>query len=104
MSSAAGAFMTLAVSRCPAMSGQIGDNSPTYAAITPPAIVANPPTITVFNSEMVMLPTKGLMSNGASVWPTKMLPVADKVSAPEVPRTRCITQAKLRTTHCMMPR
>ena len=57
----------------------------TYAAMTPPATVANPPVITVLSSDTVMWDTNGLMRRGASVWPTKMLPAAESVSAPLAP-------------------
>jgi hypothetical protein len=62
-----------------------------------------PPTITHSNSERVMPDTYGLMSSGASVWPTKMLAEAESDSAPEVPQVRTMTQAKPRTIHCMKP-
>ena len=48
-----------------------------------------------------MVLTNGLISSGASVCPRKMLPDADRVSAPEVPRVFCITQAMPFTTSCM---
>ncbi len=38
-----------------------------YAASTPPAMVANPPTMIVSNSDRVMSLRKGLINNGASV-------------------------------------
>ena len=44
------------------------------------------------------------MRSGASVWPTKMLPAAERVSAPEVRMVRCMTQAIPRTTNCIAPR
>ena len=75
-----------------------------YAAKTPPDTVAKPPTITVNSSEPVRLPTKGLMRRGASVWPMKMFPLAESVSAPEVWRVRCMIHAKPLTTSCMTPR
>ena len=101
---AAGAFITLAVRRWPAMSGKYGDSMPTYAAITPPAIVAKPPTITVFNSDFVSRPMNGLIMSGASVMPTKIFPATERVSAPDVRIVRCMIQAMPRTRRCMMPR
>jgi hypothetical protein len=77
---------------------------PTYAAITPPATVAKPPVITAISSDMVMPAMYGLMSSGASVWPRKMLPAADSVSAPDVRMVRIITHAKPFTTACMTPK
>lgn len=38
-----------------------------YAAITVPAMVANPPVITACNSDLVKSSMKGLISKGASV-------------------------------------
>ena len=99
ITSAAGADITLAASRC---SGEIP--MPTYAAITPPAIVAKPPVITAISSLFVRLSTYGLMSSGASVWPTKMFAEAESDSDPEVPMNRTITRAKSLTTHCRTPR
>ena len=60
--------------------------------------------MTVKSSERVSVFTKGLMRSGASVWPRKMLPLAERVSAPEVRSVRCITQASPFTTSCMIPR
>ena len=60
--SAAGADMTLAAMRWPA-----GTPSAMYPASTPPAMVANPPTMMVSSSDRVMSSRKGLMSNGPSV-------------------------------------
>ena len=40
---------------------------PTYAARTPPAIVANPPVIMACSSDMVTCSKKGLTKSGASV-------------------------------------
>ena len=66
--------------------------------------MAKPPTITAISSLSVMVSTKGFTTSGASVWPTKMFAAAERVSEPEVPMVRCISQAKLLTTHCMIPR
>jgi hypothetical protein len=104
ITSAAGADMTDAAIRWPAMSGKNGFSMPTKAAITPPATVAMPPTITQCNSERVISPTYGLMSRGASVWPTKMLAEADSDSAPEVRQVRTMIHAKAFTMTCMKPR
>jgi hypothetical protein len=65
--SAAGADMTDAARRCPAMSGKYATSIPTYAAMTPPATVANPPVITAMSSDMVIRSMNGLISSGASV-------------------------------------
>ncbi len=100
----AGAFITLAASRCAAMLGKVPCSMPTYAASTPPATVANPPTMTVLSSEGVNVLTNGLMRSGASVCPRKMFPAAESVSAPEVRRVFCMTHAIPFTTTCMMPR
>ena len=60
--------------------------------------------MTVFNSDMVSDSMNGLIRSGASVWPTKMFPEMDSVSAPEVRSVFCITTAIPRTIHCMTPR
>ena len=44
--------------------------------ITPPAIVAKPPVITAWISDLVILGIYGFISNGASVWPRKIFPAA----------------------------
>ena len=66
--------------------------------------MAKPPVMTDMSSERVMRSTNGLTSSGASVWPTKMLPAADRVSAPLVPIVRRITHAIPPTSRCMTPR
>jgi hypothetical protein len=86
------------------MSGKYITSIPTKAASTPPATVAKPPVMTAMSSEFVIRATKGFTRRGASVCPTKMFPAADRVSAPEVPMVRCITQATPRTRSCMIPR
>ena len=58
-------------------------NKATYAAKTPPAIVAIPPVIKHINSDFVIFFIYGLTSRGASVWPKKIFPAADKDSAPD---------------------
>ena len=80
---AAGADITEAARRCPAISGMLFSHV-TYSAITLPATVENPPTITVINSEFVILEIYGLIRMGASVCPTKMFAEILKVSAPLV--------------------
>ena len=77
---------------------------PTYAAITPPATVAMPPTMTHMSSDSVMSSMYGRTSNGASVWPTKMFAEADSVSAPEVLQVTNMILAKNITSFCMTPR
>ena len=66
-------------------------------------MVAIPPVMRLMSSERVMVLRKGLTSNGASVCPRKMLPAADKLSAPEMRNRRRITVAKNLTTFCKMP-
>ena len=61
--------------------------------MTPPATVAKPAVMTACSSERVIFSTKGFTNSGASVWPTKMLAAVARLSAPEVPIVRCITQA-----------
>ncbi len=67
-------------------------------------MVAKPPVITAMSSDCVMVGTKGRISIGASVWPTKMLADAESDSAPEVPIVFIIRRAKMPTTHCRMPK
>ena len=100
----AGAFITLAASRWLAIPGNQPESIPTYAASTPPATVAKPPTITVLISLLVILPMNGLMRSGDSVCPRKMFPDALNVSAPDVLSVFCITQASDFTISCITPR
>ena len=58
------------------------------------AVFAKPPTITSISSLLVSSGRYGLMTSGASVWPTKMFAAVESVSAPEVPIVFCITTAK----------
>ena len=52
--------------------------------MTPPEIVAIPPTIIASSSDWVIAGTYGLTMIGASVWPMNTLAAADSVSAPLV--------------------
>ena len=67
----AGAFIIEAVNSMVAnfilSSGSDPPNSATYAAKTPPAMVAIPPVIRHINSEVVIFLIYGLTSRGASV-------------------------------------
>ncbi len=67
-------------------------------------MVAKPPTITAWSSDIVIVSTNGRTTSGASVWPTKMLAAAERVSEPEVPIVFRITLAIPPTTHCIAPR
>ena len=60
-----------------------------YAANTAPAIVAKPPVMTAWISELVMIGRKGLIISGASVWPRKMLADAFNDSQAVVPTVTC---------------
>ena len=66
--------------------------------------MAKPAVITAFSSDIVIFSMKGLMTRGASVWPTKMLPAAERVSAPDVRIVRCMIHAIPRTTNSITPR
>ena len=94
-------LMTLAAKRCEAMFGKYPCSIPMYAASTPPATVAKPPTMIVLISERVIVLMNGLMRSGASVCPMKMLPEAERVSAPDVPSVFCTAQAMPFTIHCI---
>ena len=89
ITSAAGADITDAASKCPAMPGIFVSHF-TYIASTPPATVANPPTITAMSSDFVMVLINGFINRGASVCPTKTLAATLKVSDPLVPIVFCI--------------
>ena len=67
-------------------------------------MVAKPPTIKAISSDRVMLATYGRTTSGASVWPTKILAAAARLSAPEVRKVRCMTQAKAATAYCTSPK
>ena len=56
------------------------------------------------SSERVIVPMNGLISSGASVCPKKMLPAVERLSAPDVPIVRIISQPRPRTTPCITPR
>ena len=99
ITSAAGADITLAAIRWPA-----GIPIAMYPASTPPAMVAKPPTMIVSSSDRVIWSRNGLIRSGASVWPTKMLAVHDRVSAPLVPMVHRMNRAIASITRCMMPR
>ena len=47
---------------------------------------------------------KGRTTSGASVWPTKILAVAESDSVREVPSAFCRAPPRMRITHCMIPR
>jgi hypothetical protein len=102
MATAAGADMTLAHSRCAPMLGMAPLRIATYAAITPPAIVAMPAFITQNSSDSVISSTYGRMSSGASVMPMKMFAATASDSAPLTASSR-ITRAIPRTTSCSTP-
>jgi CNT family concentrative nucleoside transporter len=75
-----------------------------YPASTPPAIVANPPTIMVSNSDCVIPFKNGLISSGASVCPTNILALHDSVSAPLVPIVHRINWLMDKITFCIIPK
>ncbi len=78
--------------------------SPMYTAMTPPEIVAMPPTIIASSSDCVILGTYGLTMIGASVWPMNTLAAADNVSAPLVRSRYIIARAMRATTNWRMPK
>ena len=99
ITSAIGAAITEA-----AMRWSAGTPNEMYTAITPAAIVPMPPTITECSSDPVRRGTYGLMNNGASVWPTKMLAAPHSDSAPEARIDFIITHAIPCTTRCSTPK
>ena len=104
MTRAAGADITLAVIRCPAILGMRSFKNPTYAASTPPATVANPPAITAISSDFVIDETYGRITSGASVCPTKIFAEIERVSLPLDFIVLLMSMAKPLMTNCMMPR
>ena len=107
MTMAAGALMTLAVMKCLAISIRSASSAPPsiemYAAITLPAIVANPPTITHISCDSVMRAMNGRTVSGASVCPTKMFAEADIASTPVIPSARRRTDASSAMMRCITP-
>jgi hypothetical protein len=75
----------------------------TYTPITPMAIVAKPPAITAISSERVMRARYGRIKSGASVWPTKTFAAHERLSAPDTPRMRVMTNATPATSRCNSP-
>ena len=63
-------------------------------ALTPPAIVAKPVAITISSSDRVITFRYGLISNGASVCPMKMLAATERLVGPPMPIVRWNTNAK----------
>ena len=74
-----------------------------YAAITLPAIVAKPPTMTHISCDSVIRPMNGRTVSGASVCPTKMLAEADIASTPVMPSARRSSAASSAMTRCITP-
>ncbi len=58
----------------------------------------------VSSSDSVIPMRNGRISSGASVWPTKMLAVQERVSAPLVPIVQRMKWLIASITFCMMPR
>ena len=83
----------VAASRCPATFGTTSRSISVYAARTPPEAVAKPHTITLKSSDEVIWLRNGFTTSGASVWPRKMLALADSVSAPDVRIVFCMIRA-----------
>ena len=100
---AAGALIIEAANKWPAIPG-ILPSMLTYIAITPPATVEKPPTITAISSDFVNLEIKGLTKSGASVWPTKIFPETLNVSDPLVPIDFCMIWAIHFTINCIIPK
>ena len=77
---------------------------PAYAARTPPLMVAMPTVMTAINSDSVMLRMNGFTTSGDSMSPTKIFDAAQRVSAPDVRRVRCMIHASSCTILCITPR
>jgi len=88
ITSDAGALITLHAIKWPAIPGTDGPSMATYAASTPPAVVAKPATMHAFSSDTDIFARYGRITRGASVCPTKTSATVEKLSAPLVPRTR----------------
>ena len=72
--------------------------------MTPPEMVAMPPTIIASSSDCVIRGTYGLTMMGASVCPMNTLAADDSVSAPLVRMTRIISRAISATITCSTPK
>ena len=86
-----------------AMRYSSGTPKDAYPAKTEPATEASPPTITANNSDCVMRLMKGRTTKGASVCPTKILAVAERLSALDVCSTLRNPPPKKLMTHCITP-
>jgi hypothetical protein len=75
-----------------------------YTAITPPEIVAMPPTINASSSDRVMSGTYGLTMIGASVCPMNTFAAAESVSAPLVFNAYIMARAISQTMNWRMPK
>ena len=100
--------ITLAVMKCLASAMRASVSSPPmitmYAAITLPAMVEKPHTITHMICDDVICAMNGLMVSGASVCPTKMLAEADIASIPVMPSAVRSARASTLITRCIAPR
>uniref|UniRef100_A0A0E9QWR4 Uncharacterized protein n=1 Tax=Anguilla anguilla TaxID=7936 RepID=A0A0E9QWR4_ANGAN len=99
MAREAGADITEAVSRWDAWIPK-----EMKAPRTLPAMVAKPPVITAWISEMVSWFMYGRIRSGDSVCPTNMFPAATIDSAGDVPMVMCMINPTFRMSHCMKPR
>ena len=97
--SPAGADITLAV-----INADAGTPICIYPAITPPAIVINPPTIIVCNSDLVAEAKYGFIKSGASVCPRNILADALSDSMPVVFNVLLINHDIPLTIYCIIPR
>ncbi len=75
-----------------------------YTAMTPPEIVAIPPTMRASSSDCVISGTYGLTMIGASVCPMKTFAAAESVSAPLVRSANIMPLANSFTMNCRMPK
>ena len=100
---AAGAPSTDATTRWPAASGIVAPSTVAYNTSTVPAMPAMPPVITTNNSLRVRRARYGLMHNGASTMPRKMLAAVDSPTAPPTPSVRSSAIPKARTIGGKMP-
>ena len=75
-----------------------------YAASTPVAMFAKPPTMIAISSLLVAVARNGRTISGASVCPTKILAAVLSVSAPLVPIVLRISHDSPPTTNVSTPR
>ena len=99
ITTAAGALIMDAVSRCPAGSDTMPDMKLAYTANTVPAIVAIPAVIIMNSSERLMFVRYGRTNSGDSTMPIKTFEAVAKLAAPLIRSVLPNTHANPNTIH-----